>query len=93
MGGPHLNKKDRQAMIDEDLTGTKDNYIDTHSTGWCSDLSHLSDNEHTPEFPDPQGPNPIELIDRIERSRCASQDEFDRRYMLWGNRVGKQLKF
>lgn len=93
MGRNHLRKSKRQAIIDEDLSGTKANYSDTRSLGWHDDLAHLSDDEHTPDFPSPQGPNPIELIDRIERTRTRDCDKFDRTYEHWGIFPGKQLKF
>lgn len=93
MGRHHLKKSKRQAIIDEDLTGAKDNYEDTRSLGWYGDLASLSDEEHTPEFPSPQGPNPIELIDRIERDNLRRADEFDRTYERWGIFPGRRLKF
>lgn len=93
MGRHHLKKAKRQAIIDEDLSGTKDNYEDTRSLGWCDDLAHLSDDEHTPEFPTPQGPNPVELINRLQRDRTRDCDKFDRTYEHWGIWPGKQLKF
>ena len=91
MSRSHLTKEERQALIDKDLRGSKDNYFDTHSIGWCD--RHCDLDEHTPDFPDPQGPDIRRLISDTERQRVLSADKFDRHYERWGIWPGKQLKF
>jgi len=92
MGREHLKPKQIQDLIDEELCGYRQ--VDyEQSTGWCSAIASLYDEEHTPDFPTPQGPNPIELIDRIQRTQVRDADKFDRTYEHWGVFPGKSLKF
>ena len=92
MGREHLKPKQIQDLIDEELCGYRQ--VDyEQSTGWCSAIASLYDEEHTPEFPSPQGPNIHDLINEAERSRCLTQDKFDRFYGRRDNAAGKSLKF